>query len=149
MTMNYRLVRIILGIVLLAGLSRPAAAQKTLVITLTDGTVGAKCMADMSQTDKMGKFHTGESPVVWEIDGTNCRSFNYRHVALQFDTDVMNGGRLLGNCVSSAAKKCKITDAISSTPSNTPNHSRHPYVILFNGRNAGDPEIDINNDTGK
>jgi hypothetical protein len=141
--------RVILVVAVLAVLSGRASAQPPLVITLSDGTVGAKCMAQMGVQDKARTLHSGQS-VVWQVDGTACTGFNYKHVTLDFDTDVMEGGRLLKDCVPNATqKKCTITDKVTAfSTGNSPNHSRHPYVIRYNGRNSGDPEIDISNDTG-
>jgi hypothetical protein len=143
--MSRYIARIACGVAVVMAISWRASAQQTITITFTKGTGGAACLASISPaTDKAKKVKRKE-PVKWVLQNSTvprdmCNGFNPKFVCLDFDTDALESGRL--PCSTGG----DITDKATASATDAPNNSRHPYIIRYKGRNAGDPEIDINGD---
>ena len=152
MTKQIARVGLALGI-LMAGRSA-AAEQVDLFIKLIPGIkngraqhVGAKCMAELRGGDKSREVAPGDT-IIWHVDGSACGTdYNRNSIKLDFDTNVLSA--LSASCVMVDASHCDFTGTIMPSGSeNVPNLSRHAYVIKYKGRNAGDPELDINDGSG-
>ncbi len=121
-------------------------SARTLTITFKTAAPSSsvECVASMTSTDKIAKRVRLNEQLTWNLDGHLCTGFDPKNVTLIFESKVMkNSGPFTGSA--GTGGNGVISQPVTNSATDAPASSQHIYIIKYNMKNAGDPEIDINN----
>ncbi len=122
-----------------------SARDLTITFKTTAASSSVECVASMPPTHKKATGVRRADPVKWKLDGHSCASFDPTLVVLKFDDNVVKSKTLTGVKDTTDSKVGWIDAQVTSTLGDAPDGSQHFYIITYKEKNAGDPEIDINN----
>jgi len=120
----------------------PSHAARTITIVFRKNMavgVGAECFADVKPSKDKKTQVWRRQTVQWNLQKGTCDGFDSQKVTLAFDTKVMKHGPNVKGTANGSA-----SDDVTDVDGDAPNNSQHNYTIMYKGRNAGDPELDIN-----